>query len=109
MKGFKCLGFAAVMIMAGQATLAMAANQQDSRLDAHERAVQVYAQQHGLAVPAVRDYQYGMQLDVRDVILKTASTRSCDAEPMLMTYKDSRGQLLTLRYSEQGNCPKFQG
>lgn len=90
-------------------SLALAAPANDPRLIVHEQAVQAYAQAHGMAAPQVRDYQYGMPLDIRNVLFSTGSSRTCDAQPMLMTYTDSSGQLVTLRYSEQGSCPKFQG
>lgn len=99
---------AALLLLAGQSALAWAPQVKDARLVAHEQAVQAYAASTGKTVPAVQDYSYGTSLDVARLIEQTPMAAGCEAAPMLMTYEDSSGQLVTMRYQLEGLCPRFQ-
>lgn len=98
----------AALLLAGQSALASTADVKDARLLAHEQAVQAYAASVGKTVPVVQDYRYGTPMDVARLIEQTPMARSCEAAPMLMTYEDSSGQLVTMRYRLEGQCPRFQ-
>lgn len=58
---------------------------------------------------AIKDYSYGMKLDIVRVISTAGPSHNCYSEPQLMTYEDSKGQLQTIRYLALGNCPSNQG
>lgn len=99
---------AVVVLLVGHSALASAADTKDARLLAHEQAVQAYAARTGRLLPAIQEYRYGTSIDVARVIEQTPMARGCDVAPMLMTYEDSAGQLITLRYQLEGQCPQFQ-
>jgi uncharacterized protein YggE len=65
-------------------------------------AVEAFAQGDGKA----REYAYGMQLDVAEVVaIEEAPHGRCEPVDSKMTYRDSRGQLHTVSYVKQdGNC-----
>ena len=108
MKRKQGLVVAALLLLAGQSALASAPEVKDARLVAHEQAVQAYAARTGKPVPAVQDYSYGKPIAVARLIEQTPQARGCEAAPMLMTYEDTSGQLVTLRYRLEGQCPRFQ-
>lgn len=108
MKRMQGLVMAAVVLLAGQSAQASAPEVKDARLVAHEQAVQAYAARTGKTVPTIQDFTYGKFVDVARLIEQTPMARSCEAAPMLMTYEDSSGQLVTLRYRLEGQCPRFQ-
>ncbi|MGH8382382.1 DUF2790 domain-containing protein [Pseudomonas sp.] len=108
MKRKQGLVVAALLLLAGQSALASAPEVKDARLVAHEQAVQAYAAKTGKTAPAVQDYRYGTSIDVARLIEQTPMARGCEAAPMLMTYEDSSGQLVTMRYQLEGQCPRFQ-
>ncbi|MDD1015090.1 DUF2790 domain-containing protein [Pseudomonas rubra] len=99
---------AAVVLLAGQSVQASAPAVKDARLVAHEQAVQAYAARTGKTVPAIQDFAYGKSMDVALLIEQTPLARGCDAAPMLMTFEDSSGQLVTMRYRLEGQCSRFQ-
>ncbi|MDD2056684.1 DUF2790 domain-containing protein [Pseudomonas sp. GD03860] len=98
----------AIVLLAGQDALASVPEVKDARLVAHEQAVQAYAARTGKHVPAVQDYTYGTHVEVARLIEQTPQARGCEAAPMLMTYEDASGRLVTLRYRLEGQCPRFQ-
>ncbi|MCY1436559.1 hypothetical protein D9M71_526880 [compost metagenome] len=108
MKRKQGLVLAAVVLLAGQSALASAPEVKDARLVAHEQAVQAYAARTGKTVPTIQDFTYGKSVDVARLIEQTPMARGCEAAPMLMTYEDCSGQLVTLRYRLEGQCPRFQ-
>ncbi|WP_347905669.1 DUF2790 domain-containing protein [Pseudomonas purpurea] len=76
----------------------------EKMMQANNAAMQKYAAKEGKSAPIVKDYQYGMKLDVVKVVSVTPPIKSCEVVPSQMTYEDSRGQLTTLRYSVAGEC-----
>ncbi|QBF27311.1 DUF2790 domain-containing protein [Pseudomonas tructae] len=108
MKRMQGLVMAAVVLLAGQSAQASAPEVKDARLVAHEQAVQAYATRTGKTVPAIQDFAYGKSMDVARLIEQTPLARGCDAAPMLMTFEDSSGQLVTMRYRLEGQCSRFQ-
>lgn len=98
----------ALLLLVGHSAQVGAAEVNDARLLAHQQAVQAYAATTGKAVPVVQDYRYGASLDVARIIAQTPMAGGCEAAPMLMSYENSTGQLLTLRYPLEGQCPRFQ-
>ncbi|MOA57773.1 hypothetical protein D3C78_1820120 [compost metagenome] len=78
-------------------------------LDANTKAMQQYAASRGKPVPVVRDYEYGMELDVVKVVSVVRPAAACAVVPAAMTYEDSQGQLNTIKYSVAGDCRKRGG
>lgn len=76
---------------------------------ANEAAMQKYAEKAGKSAPPLKEYQYGMALDVVKVVNVTPPITSCGVVPARMTYEDSRGQLTTLQYSVAGECRRRGG
>ncbi|MCW2270907.1 hypothetical protein D3C77_49320 [compost metagenome] len=108
MKRKQGLVAAVVLLLAGQNALASAPEVKDARLVAHEQAVQAYAASIGKPVPVVQDYRVGTSMDVARLIEQTPQARGCEAAPMLITYEDTSGQLVTVRYRLEGQCARFQ-
>jgi cobalt-zinc-cadmium resistance protein CzcA len=52
----------------------------------------------------VKDYAYGMKLDVVKVVSVVKPQAACNVVPTAMTYEDSKGQLNTIKYSVMGVC-----
>ena len=76
----------------------------ESQLNEYQSSVDEYARRLGQPNPEVKDYNYGIQLDVASVVSRSPMTSSCDAVPVRMTYKDSTGKLNTVQYLVQGKC-----
>ncbi|WP_095077112.1 DUF2790 domain-containing protein [Pseudomonas sp. Irchel s3h17] len=72
-------------------------------------AMENYAAKQGKNPPQVREYAYGMQLDVVNVVSVTPPIKSCGVVPAQMTYEDSSGELNTLRYNVAGECRTHGG
>lgn len=70
----------------------------------NQLAMQRYAAQQGKEAPVVKNYEYGMTLDVLKVVSVTPPIKSCGVVPAQMTYEDAKGQLTTLRYTVAGDC-----
>lgn len=70
----------------------------------NRQAMDNYALQQGKQPPVIKDYAYGMPLDVVKVVNVSRPIKSCGVVPAQMTYEDSKGQLTTLRYSVAGDC-----
>ncbi|RWU21560.1 DUF2790 domain-containing protein [Pseudomonas alkylphenolica] len=108
MKSTHGLLVAAQVLLATPGALAAAPSMTDPRLLAHAQAVQAYAARNGTAVPTIEDYHYGAAPDVARLVAQTPMAPGCEAAPMLMTYESSSGQLVTLRYALEGQCPRLQ-
>ncbi|MFW5326160.1 DUF2790 domain-containing protein [Pseudomonas aeruginosa] len=75
-------------------------------LQSNEKAMAQYAETQGKAVPDVKHYKYGMNLDIAKVVSVTPSSSACGVVPARMTYEDSQGELHTIEYRVQGfGCP----
>lgn len=70
----------------------------------NRQAMDNYALQQGKQPPVIKDYAYGMPLDVVKVVNVSRPIKSCGVVPAQMTYEDSSGQLTTLRYTVAGEC-----
>ncbi|AGI24238.1 DUF2790 domain-containing protein [Pseudomonas sp. MT3] len=49
-------------------------------------------------VAEVKQYTYGMNLDIAEVVAVTPMSGDCGVVPMQMSYKDSVGDLQTIEY-----------
>ncbi|WP_426205406.1 DUF2790 domain-containing protein [Pseudomonas sp. TWP3-1] len=76
---------------------------------ANAKAMQQYAASQGKPAPEVKEYEYGMQLDVVEVVSVVRPKAACAVVPTAMTYEDSKGRLNTVRYSVAGDCRKRGG
>mgnify|MGYP006154390297 FL=1 len=70
----------------------------------NRQAMDNYALQQGKNPPVIKDYAYGMPLDVVKVVNVSRPIKSCGVVPAQMTYEDAKGQLTTLRYTVAGDC-----
>ncbi|VVO45871.1 DUF2790 domain-containing protein [Pseudomonas fluorescens] len=71
---------------------------------ANSKAMEQYAANQGKAPPVVKEYAYGMKLDVVKIVSVVKPPATCAVVPTVMTYEDSKGQLNTLRYTVAGEC-----
>ncbi|MBK5534035.1 DUF2790 domain-containing protein [Pseudomonas sp. TH08] len=105
MKMIKLMTLAGVMAMS---TNVLAEGGGDRTFDrafsANAKAMEQYAANQGKAPPVVRDYEYGMKLDVVKIVSVVKPQPACAVVPTAMTYEDSNGQLNTLKYSVAGVC-----
>ncbi|MFJ2489133.1 DUF2790 domain-containing protein [Pseudomonas sp. NPDC087639] len=81
----------------------------DRALSANGKAMEEYAANQGKAAPVVKEYAYGMKLDVVNVVSVVRSPVACAVVPAAMTYEDSKGQLNTIKYTVAGDCRKRGG
>ncbi|HEF4761582.1 TPA: DUF2790 domain-containing protein [Pseudomonas putida] len=81
----------------------------EKMLAANTQAMEQYAASQGKPSPQVKDYEYGMKLDVVKVVSVVRPAVACAVVPAAMTYEDSRGQLNTIRYSVEGDCRRRGG
>ncbi|WP_053144475.1 DUF2790 domain-containing protein [Pseudomonas sp. P97.38] len=81
----------------------------DRALGANASAMAQYAANQGKAAPVVKEYEYGMALDVVKVVSVVRPQTACEVVPAAMTYEDSSGQLNTIRYSVAGECRQRGG
>lgn len=110
MKFIKLMTFAGVMAMSlnvfaeggGDRTF-------EKMLSANTKAMEQYAANQGKPAPVVKDYEYGMKLDVVKVVSVVRPQVACAVVPTAMTYEDSQGQLNTIKYSVAGDCRKRGG
>ena len=73
-------------------------------LSANTQAMEQYAANQGKPAPVVKDYEYGMKLDVVKVVSVVRPQVACAVVPTAMTYEDSKGQLNTIKYTVAGDC-----
>lgn len=81
----------------------------EKMLTANTKAAQQFAASQGKPAPVAKDYEYGMKLDVVNVISVVRPAVACAVVPAAMTYEDSQGQLNTITYSVAGECQKRGG
>ncbi|WP_076939733.1 MULTISPECIES: DUF2790 domain-containing protein [Pseudomonadaceae] len=74
-------------------------------LEEHERFVESYAEKTGQKVPTVKDYEYGMKLDIANTIRVSRDPKSCGVFKRMSTFENSKGELETIRYSMLSRCP----
>jgi hypothetical protein len=110
MKIRKLIAFASVMAMS---SLVMAEGGGDRTFErafsANAKAMEQYAAEQGKAPPVVKEYEYGMKLDVVKIVSVVTPQPACSVVPTAMTYEDSQGQLNTLKYSVAGVCRNSGG
>ncbi|MBX8492771.1 DUF2790 domain-containing protein [Pseudomonas cichorii] len=78
--------------------------QGEERSRVHQLKVEEYAAKTQKAVPEIKNYAYGMKLDIARVVVKTPAPKSCGVNSKLMTYENSLGELNTLRYKVLSDC-----
>jgi len=110
MKFLKLLAFTGVMAMSLNALAEGGGDRTfDRALSANAQALEQYAAAQGKAAPVVKEYQYGMKLDVKKVVSVVRPKNECAVVPAAMTYEDSKGQLNTVTYSVMGTCRQQGG
>lgn len=85
----------------GASNLALADGGGDITFARMEQA-RIQVMQARAALPAqvaeARQYTYGMELDIAEVVAVTAMSNDCGVVPMQMRYKDSTGNEQTVQY-----------
>ncbi|MFJ7311382.1 DUF2790 domain-containing protein [Pseudomonas sp. NPDC098747] len=110
MKLIKSMTFAAVMAMSLNVLAEGGGDRTFERaFSANAKAMAQYAANQGKAVPVVKEYEYGMKLDVVKIVSVVKPQPACSVVPTAMTYEDSEGQLNTLKYSVAGACRNSGG
>jgi hypothetical protein len=110
MKIFKMMAFAGVMAMSLNALAEGGGDRTFERaLSANTKAMEQYAANQGKPAPVVKDYKYGMKLDVVKVVSVVRPQAACTVVSAAMTYEDSKGQLNTIKYSVAGDCRERGG
>jgi hypothetical protein len=105
MNMLKLIAFAGVMAMSVNVLAEGGGDRTFERaLSANAKAMEQYAANQGKAPPAVKDYEYGMKLDVVKVVSVVKPQPACKVVPTAMTYEDSKGQLNTIKYNVMGVC-----
>lgn len=79
----------------------------EKRLAANAKVMEQYAISQGKRPPIVKEYEYGMKVDVVKVISVVRPAKVCTLAPAAMTYEDSEGQLNTIRYTVAGECHRL--
>lgn len=57
----------------------------------------------------VKQYQYGMQLDIDQVLQRTDNSRKSGVVPSVMVYRDSQGDVHAVRFLEWGGQTNQNG
>lgn len=57
----------------------------------------------------VKQYQYGMQLDIDQVLQRTDNSRQSGVVPSVMVYRDSQGDVHAVRFLEWGGQTNQNG
>jgi hypothetical protein len=110
MKVFKLMAFVGVMAMSLNALAEGGGDRTFERaFSANAHAMQQYAANQGKPAPVVKDYEYGMKLDVVKVVSVVRPQVACAVVPTAMTYEDSKGQLNTIKYTVAGDCRRQGG
>ena len=105
MKVLKSMTFASVLAMSLNVFAEGGGDRTFERaLSANTKAMQQYAANQGKPAPVVKDYEYGMKLDVVKVVSVVRPPAACAVVPTAMTYEDSKGQLNTIKYTVAGDC-----
>ena len=110
MKVFKLMAFVGVMAMSLNALAEGGGDRTFERaFSANVKAMEQYAANQGKPAPVVKDYEYGMKLDVVKVVSVVRPQVACAVVPTAMTYEDSKGQLNTIKYNVAGDCRRRGG
>lgn len=110
MKVFKLMAFVGVMAMSLNALAEGGGDRTFERaFSANAKAMEQYAANQGKPAPVVKDYEYGMKLDVVKVVSVVRPQVACSVVPTAMTYEDSKGQLNTIKYTVAGDCRRQGG
>ena len=110
MKLIKLIAFAGVMAMSMDVLAEGGGDRTfEKMLSANTQAMEQYAANQGKPAPVVKDYEYGMKLDVVKVVSVVRPQIACAVVPAAMTYEDSQGQLNTIKYTVAGDCRKRGG
>ena len=110
MKLIKLIAFAGVMAMSMNVLAEGGGDRTfEKMLSANTQAMEQYAASQGKPAPVVKDYEYGMKLDVVKVVSVVRPQVACAVVPAAMTYEDSQGQLNTIKYTVAGDCRKRGG
>lgn len=105
MKVLKLMTFAGVLAMSLNVFAEGGGDRTFERaLSANTKAMEQYAANQGKRAPEVKDYEYGMKLDVVKVVSVVRPPVACAVVPTAMTYEDSKGQLNTIKYTVAGDC-----
>lgn len=105
MKVLKSMTFAGVLAMSLNVYAEGGGDRTFERaLSANTKAMEQYAANQGKPAPVVKDYEYGMKLDVVRVVSVVRPPVACAVVPTAMTYEDSKGQLNTIKYTVAGDC-----
>jgi hypothetical protein len=105
MKVLKLMTFASVLTMSLNVFAEGGGDRTFERaLSANTKAMEQYAANQGKPAPVVKDYEYGMKLDVVKVVSVVRPPAACAVVPTAMTYEDSKGQLNTIKYTVAGDC-----
>ena len=57
----------------------------------------------------VQEYQYGMQLDIDQVLQRTDNSRKSGVVPSVLVYRDSQGEVHAVRFVEWGGLSNQNG
>ena len=57
----------------------------------------------------VQEYQYGMQLDIDQVLQRTDNSRKSGVVPSVIVYRDSQGEVHAVRFVEWGGLSNQNG
>jgi hypothetical protein len=107
---FRLFAFAGAMVVSLNALAEGGGDRTFERaFSANAKAMEQYAAEKGKAAPVVKDYEYGMKLDVVKIVSVVKPQPACAVVPTAMTYEDSNGQLNTLKYSVAGVCRNSGG
>ncbi len=110
MKLIKLIAFAGVMAISLNVLAEGGGDRTFERmLSANTQAMEQYAANQGKPAPVVKDYEYGMKLDVVKVVSVVRPQVACAVVPTAMTYEDSKGQLNTIKYTVAGDCRRNGG
>ncbi|KZN19215.1 MULTISPECIES: DUF2790 domain-containing protein [Pseudomonas] len=110
MKLISLIAFAGVMAMSMDVLAEGGGDRTfEKMLSANTQAMEQYAASQGKPAPVVKDYEYGMRLDVVKVVSVVRPQIACAVVPTAMTYEDSQGQLNTIKYTVAGDCRKRGG
>lgn len=66
--------------------------------------MQAYAARTGKSTPLIRDYAYGMKIDIAKLVHTTRDISTCGNFKKIMSYEDSQGSLHSVRYTMPGQC-----
>lgn len=63
-----------------------------------------YAQSLNKPMPELKDYRYGMDMDIAKLVHVSQNVMYCGNVRSIMSFEDSKGELHMVRYIVKGNC-----